>query len=137
TSDRFLRTDEIVMAIRHLYGGPLLETAQIRAIPSQHRTKSAIARHYMQMALGYAAAGNLLQVSRITQRGIDIACHLLSWDTIEVALDFALDGGLAKVWYAQMPSNSKGEVNSAVDFGQDLHDKATYGTFSNVFLDQI
>jgi hypothetical protein len=137
TSDRFLRTEEFVMAIRYLYGGPLLETAQIRAIPFMQRTKPAIARHHMQMALGYAAAGNLLQISRVTQRGMDIACHLLSWDTIEVALDFALDGGLAKVWYARMPSNSMDEIHSTVDAGQDPHNQPTYGTFSNLFLDRI
>ncbi len=98
SNDRFLRSDGFWMAMQRLYGNPLLDLgalAHMSIAPGQV-PGSMVDR--FNLALGYAAAGHLLQMPPIVNRGIAIATHLIDWTTIETALDFALDGGLDPQW---------------------------------------
>lgn len=102
SADRFLRTDGFWMALQRLYGGPLLD-------PNASPAPAAIAETHdsatsnptidkFDLALGYAAAGQILQIPPVLNRGIEVACHLVNWLTLEKAVDFALDGGLSSQW---------------------------------------
>lgn len=103
SDDRFLRSDGFWMAAQRLYGGPLLDlgAAAIHYLPPSARQTTPMPgtpADRFDLALGYAAAGHILQIPPVTARGIELACMTVSWDTIEKALDFALDGGLDSQW---------------------------------------
>jgi hypothetical protein len=103
SNDRFLRSDGFWMAVQRLYGGPLLDpgtsaAATIPAVSHLSPTMPGTPADRFEIALGYAAAGHLLRMPPVVERGIDIASHFVNWSTLEKALDFALDGGLDAQW---------------------------------------
>lgn len=86
-----------ILALEHLYGGPLLEPGLLmQNVPSpepelfsdisdgKRRLDGA-----MTYTLSYIAAGIQLQIPAIVARGMDVASRLLAWGTIETALAFA------------------------------------------------
>ncbi|KAH8808529.1 hypothetical protein F5884DRAFT_900758 [Xylogone sp. PMI_703] len=103
SDDRFLRSDAFWMAVQRLYGLPLLD---IGAMPNSNATTLTPSGSPMpgtpadrfDLALGYTAAGKLLEIPPVIHRGIEIASNLMNWLTLEKALDFALDGGLDPQW---------------------------------------
>lgn len=106
SDDRFLRSDGFWMAVQRLYGGPLLDMGVLGSINPSPNTQSSspmpgTPADRFQLALGYAAAGQILQIPPVVSRGIEIASHFISWNTVEKALDFALDGGLDSQWTGQ------------------------------------
>ncbi|OBT78347.1 hypothetical protein VF21_02181 [Pseudogymnoascus sp. 05NY08] len=103
TADRFLSSDGFWMALQRLYGGPLLSLdtppTPGRNMEAQNlATSNPASFQRFDSALGYAAAGQILQIPPVLSRGIEVACHLVNWLTLEKALDFALDGGLGSQW---------------------------------------
>jgi hypothetical protein len=113
SDDRFLRSDGFWMAMQRLYGGPLLDMG---AAAMQHLPRTSQQPHPMpgtaadrcELGLGYAAAGHILQIPPVVNRGAEMAGHFVNWDTIEKALDFALDGGVDSQWtYGAQPERSK------------------------------
>lgn len=103
SDDRFLRSDGFWMAVQRLYGGPLLDlgAAAIHYLPPSARQTTPMPgtpADRFDLAIGYAAAGHILQIPPVVARGIELASMTVNWDTIEKALDFALDGGLDAHW---------------------------------------
>lgn len=126
SNDRFLCNDGFHMAMHRLYGNPLLDLGPIYlndlAMQYQRPSTSTVTERF-NLALGYAAAGHLLKMHVVVSRGCEIASLLLSWATLEKALDFALDGGLEPHWMIQRlgPSNPR----------------ATYGPSVNVIIFKV
>lgn len=109
SEDRFLRSDGFWLAMQRLYGAPLLDlgplsTASLTGDSSQSPMLGAPAERF-DVALGYAAAGHILQITPVVNRGIELAAYLLNWTTVEKAFDFALEGGLDSQW-TMAPSQS-------------------------------
>lgn len=103
TDDRFLRSDGFWMAVQRLYGGPLLDPGASATVTAPVTSQLAPSMpgtpaDRFEVALGYAAAGHILRMPPVVDRGVGIASHFVSWVTIEKALDFALDGGLERRW---------------------------------------
>jgi hypothetical protein len=118
TDDRFLRSDAFWMAVQRLYGGPLLDpgasaTANIPATTQLSPTMPGTPADRLEIALGYAAAGHILQMPPVVNRGVEVAIHFVHWQTIERALDFALDGGLDSRWTL----NNSGYTGSPCTYG--------------------
>ncbi|RFU33631.1 hypothetical protein B7463_g2697, partial [Scytalidium lignicola] len=104
SDDRFLRSDAFWMAVQRLYGLPLLD---IGALPNSNSTTTTQSggspmpgtpADRFDLALGYSAAGKILEIPPVIYRGVEIASNLMNWLTVEKALDFALDGGLDPQW---------------------------------------
>jgi hypothetical protein len=126
TDDRFLRSDAFWMAVQRLYGGPLLDpgasaTASIPTTTQLSPSMPGTAADRFEVALGYAAAGHILQMPPVVNRGVDVAMHFIRWETMEMALDFALDGGLDSRWtlnntgYTGSPSTYGPTVNMLIE----------------------
>ncbi|TVY32669.1 hypothetical protein LSUB1_G007795 [Lachnellula subtilissima] len=101
SDDRFVRSDAFWMALHRLYGGPLLDFDTLGSINTNTQlpiTVPGTPVDRFDLALGYAAAGSILQIPPVITRGVEIACNFVQWVTIEKALDFALDGGLDAQW---------------------------------------
>jgi hypothetical protein len=102
SDDRFLRSDGFWMAAQRLYGGALLDfgalAMQSMPNPPWIANMPGTPTDRFDLALGYAAAGQILQIPPVISRGAEIASHFVNWSTIEKALDFALDGGLDSSW---------------------------------------
>jgi hypothetical protein len=109
TEDPFLTPEAFVQALRYLYGGPLLQFESLPESPHvEHddddgddvgRARSAEAsKRKVKHALAYIAAGHLLQLPAVACRGADITSQLISWDTVEHVLAFAMTGGLDPEW---------------------------------------
>ncbi|KAH0542819.1 hypothetical protein FGG08_002773 [Glutinoglossum americanum] len=108
TTDHFLSPEGFSMALQRLYGLPLLPYQKIitsgdppsrsyRAIDGQLLDVQAIQKR-MGLALSYAAAGCLLQITTVARQGVEAAGHAITWETLEKALDFAMEGGLGMEW---------------------------------------
>ncbi len=124
--DRFLRSDGFWMAVQRLYGGPLLDmgTTAMQHLPRtshQAHPMPGTAADRCDLGLGYAAAGHILQIPPVVSRGAEIASHFINWDTIERALDFALDGGLDPQW-------------TYGDQADQINSPSTYGPASNIII---
>lgn len=117
SDDRFLRSDAFWMAVQRLYGAPLMvpgaTTTASTSTSQPPSTLPGTAADRFDLALGYAAAGHLLEMPPVISRGIDIARHFLSWQTVEKAFEFALDGSSNAQW--------------ALDLNQTPFLQSTYG----------
>ncbi len=126
TDDRFLRSDAFWMAVQRLYGGPLLDpgasgTASNPTTTQLSASMPGTAADRFEVALGYAAAGYILQMPPVINRGVEVAMHFIRWETVQNALDFALDGGLDSRWtlnitgYTGSPSTYGPTVNALIE----------------------
>jgi hypothetical protein len=109
TDDRFLRSDGFWLAVNRLYGGPLLDSGATLTPAISTRIPSNApgnAHDRFDLALGYAAAGHILQMPPVITRGIEVASHFINWQTLEKAFEFALDGGLDSQWTLDNNYNS-------------------------------
>ncbi|KAJ9420965.1 hypothetical protein QL093DRAFT_2344753 [Fusarium oxysporum] len=89
TRSKWIRSNPFYMAAHCLYGWPLLD-------PTAEGMKQAAADYNQlidrfEFALSYAAAGHLLRWDPVTRRGCEVAVQLLNWQTVEKALEFALE----------------------------------------------
>ncbi|KAH6707790.1 hypothetical protein BKA61DRAFT_134560 [Leptodontidium sp. MPI-SDFR-AT-0119] len=125
SSDRFLCSDGFWLAAHRLYGAPLMEVGMhggATMVANAESVGPPAAR--FDLALGYAAAGKLLDIPPVVTRGMEVASQLLSWNTIEKAFDFALDGGLDAQWFAGPPG-----LRAA-----SHHRVPTYSPMSNILI---
>jgi hypothetical protein len=113
TDDRFLRSDAFSLAIQRLYGGPLLDAGALPALFNPHlaqgttSTMPGTPTDRFELALGYAAAGHILKMPPVINRGVEIASCFVNWATVEKAFDFALDGGLDSHWIGEETSEGR------------------------------
>jgi len=100
SDDRYLRSDGFWMAVQRLYAGPLLDLGAATMAASAQFTgpMPGTPADRFDLALGYAAAGHILQIPPVVQRGIENASHFVNWITLEKALEFSLEGGLDSQW---------------------------------------
>jgi len=113
SSDRYLRSDGFNMAIERLYGGRLM-SARDDYEPTTGQSYFAtneLSTQRFETALGYAVAGCILDLHIVTSRGLQVASEFISWQTIEKAFDFAIDGGLLPHWVEH------GEVTNTPTYG--------------------
>lgn len=82
SDDPYLRADSMWRAIKHVYGFRYVPMGKIAP------DNSDIERFHF--VLGYAAAGALLEIPHISINAMGEASKLLSWDTVEKGVEFAL-----------------------------------------------
>lgn len=97
-SGKQVRMHPVLQAIRYLYGGPLppFDMYNPTAPPGSFNNVSVNER--MDTALQHVATGSWMGIAAIAHRGVDMAASLLNWETINSALEFALDGGISQMW---------------------------------------
>lgn len=76
-------------ALRFVYGGPLVDPTALLN-PIAHSASSPDSR--MRYILSYLAAGHCLDIESIAMHAYGIAQHLMSWETLEAVLSFAVPG---------------------------------------------
>ncbi|RBQ69855.1 hypothetical protein FVER53590_01839 [Fusarium verticillioides] len=89
TKSKWIRSAPFYMAIHCLYGFPLLDPAAEGMKQTAADYKQLIDR--FEFALSYAAAGHLLRWDPFMRRGCEVAVQFLNWQTVEKALEFALE----------------------------------------------
>lgn len=97
SDDRYLRSDAFSLAVRYLYGGPILDFDAMARFPAPHTGSAPMpstSSDRFNFTLGYVASGVILQIPQIWKTGCSIASQLITWDTVEKALEFALEGGI-------------------------------------------
>ena len=105
SEDRFLRSDAFWMAVQRLYGGPLLDLSIFATMGNlQHPPPSPMSMpgspfDHFELGLAYAAAGCVLGISQVMDRGCDIAAEYVTWETLEKTLEFVLSGGVEEAWF--------------------------------------
>ncbi|KAH7375517.1 hypothetical protein B0T11DRAFT_10104 [Plectosphaerella cucumerina] len=90
TSDKHLRSGAFWMAVQRLYGFPLLDGPDPHTMGETNMALAGGLDVRFDFALGYAAAGKLLAWPAVVIRGVEIAAHHMTWNTLEKALDFAM-----------------------------------------------
>ncbi|KAH7175411.1 hypothetical protein EDB81DRAFT_673686 [Dactylonectria macrodidyma] len=113
TKSKWIRSDSFYLAAQRLYGLPLFSIPPPPAGMKQSDAESAAER--LDFALSYAAAGHILHWESVMRRGCEIALQLINWQTMERALEFALE--------------------DHVDMGS--HDTYKYGEGSRAILNEI
>ena len=91
TNSKWVRSDAFYMAAQRLYGSQLLRIPPPAAMETGDLAQAGSFMDRFNFALSYAAAGHLLEWLSVVQRGCDIATQHLDWQTLEIALDFALE----------------------------------------------
>ena len=87
-SEKFITPDAIESALFTCYGRPLCDfigTTHDFAV-----TNAQDSATWMNNALAFAAAGQLLELPAVVARGLQISMRILNWDNVETALSFAL-----------------------------------------------
>lgn len=116
TSSKWIRSDAFYMAAQRLYGMPLLHHPGPRNhMDSGNFSDAGSAMEQLDFALSYAASGHLLGWVPVIRRGCEVATQLISWQTVERVLEFALDG------YSD----------------RGTHDTYKYGEGSRIILDAV
>ena len=90
TDSQWVRTDSFYLAIQNLYGFPRLRLPDFPSQPTTPEFAGSI-RERFAFALSYVAAGDLLQWEPVAFRGCEVVSQLLSWETLEEALEFAIE----------------------------------------------
>ncbi|KAF4122742.1 hypothetical protein GMORB2_7049 [Geosmithia morbida] len=90
--DDWIRADTFYMACQRLYGLPLLAVPPRMDMDMDNSTTTAAgnALDRFNFALSYAGAGHLLGWGPVVRRGCEIAAELVSLETAETAMAFAL-----------------------------------------------
>lgn len=89
SDDPFLRADSLWRAIKYVYG------CRYVPLPRDIEKESDVEKFHF--SLGYVAAGALLDLPPISISGVREASKLVSWDTLEKGLEFALTDALINV----------------------------------------
>ncbi|KAG6007145.1 hypothetical protein E4U21_006329 [Claviceps maximensis] len=93
TRDRWLKSDSFYTSVQRLYGLPLLPLPPpARPDSSAGLADTGTVSEQLDFALSYAAAGHLLEWPSIVRRGCEVATRLLSWNSMEKMMEFALEG---------------------------------------------
>lgn len=87
--DGYIRPTSFWMALQRLYGGPLLTRDTMPNYSTPAASDSDPEAERFDLALGYAAAGHILQMEPVVRRGAQAAGHHLQWNSLVKALDFA------------------------------------------------
>lgn len=106
SGDRYLRSDAFSLAVRYLYGGPILDLDAMTRFPAPYIGSAPMPStpaERFDFTLGYIASGVILQIPQIWKTGCSIASQLITWDTAEKALEFALEGGIDGSWSSGHP----------------------------------
>lgn len=82
---KYLETNSFLNVVRYLYGA---------ALP----TRNSLAGQPMDQSIALAAAGWHCGLSEVIIHGLECAESYLNWSNIEQALEFALEGGLTRVF---------------------------------------
>ena len=91
TDSKWIQSESFYFAIQRLYGLPLFDPSH--GDPKQSAaTDAGSLMERFDFALGYAASGHLLHWDPVTRRGCELAIQLLNLQTVEKALEFALEG---------------------------------------------
>ncbi|KAF4981449.1 hypothetical protein FZEAL_2737 [Fusarium zealandicum] len=119
TKSKWIRSNSFYIAVQRLYGLPLFAIPPPPAGLKQGAvTDAGSIMERFDFALSYAASGHLLRWDPVTRRGCEMAMQLLTWQTVERALEFALehhrDEGSHDVF--KYGDGSKGILNEAVSF---------------------
>lgn len=116
TGSKWIRSDSFYMAAQTLYGMPLLQhPGPSNLNGSMGITDAGSNGEQLDFALSYVAAGHILGWSPVVRRGCEVAAQLLNWQTVERALEFALED-----------HRDRG-----------MHDAYKYGDGSKIILDGI
>ncbi|KAH6992027.1 hypothetical protein EDB82DRAFT_566071 [Fusarium venenatum] len=90
TESKWIQPDPFYFAVQRLYGLPLFTPPHSMKQGTTVDAGSLTER--FDFALGYAASGHLLRWDAVTRRGCELAMELLDVQTVEKALEFALEG---------------------------------------------
>ena len=98
TKDRFITSSAVESALQVFYGKSIMEFDGSSSDTCASKSSVEVSRDWMENTLALTASGYLLQLEEVISRGFQIASSILNWENIEIALSFALDGGLDPVW---------------------------------------
>ena len=100
TDSKWIRSDSFYMATQRLYGLPLLPVPHPHGLPNGGDLADAGSMsERFDFALSYAAAGHMLAWEPLVCRGCEIAAQLINWQTMDRALQFALEDFVDKGAY--------------------------------------
>jgi len=122
----FKNATALVEAMRYLYGGPVFNEHRLMQ-PFLHSS-----RQLMENILSYAAAGSLLAIPEVAVAALTVASHRLTWESLETALEFALEGGLNPSWRQNAAGPDHLDGLSA-----GKHTGATYGPYASDVLEMV
>lgn len=87
---KFITPDAIKSALYTCYGRPLRDFIGTTSNIAVSYTQDSAT--WMENALAFVAAGQMLGLPAVVARGLQIATRILNWDNIEKALSFAIEG---------------------------------------------
>ncbi|KAM0720431.1 hypothetical protein Q7P37_004567 [Cladosporium fusiforme] len=126
--------------LKYIYGG------QLPPLDPPHRQSNSFVEpvsaqvERMELALQRIATGAWLDMPAIAWRGMNVATNAMTWNTLPLALEFGLDGGISPMWTLDDGSEERGSTSSS----DDSHSRTeastsspTYDPFATPLLQSI
>ncbi|KAI0394932.1 hypothetical protein F5Y17DRAFT_233960 [Xylariaceae sp. FL0594] len=127
--DPHLRSDAWWMAIQRLYLHPLIQPPPMLGNAPNGIDFAGDKADRFDFCLGYAAAGHVLLMQDIVFRGLYIAAHSVTWETVEAGLGFVLERSVQRHLDRGTGTDEEASVSAFLDFG--------YGAETRILLDAI
>nr|POF04193.1 hypothetical protein CFP56_21948 [Quercus suber] len=135
--ETYVRIRPFLDSLKFIYGGSLPQANPLRHAGFDSESM-AVNRSRMEDAMTYIATGSWLKMPVVATRGVEVATCLLNWDTVTIALSFALEGGLSQVWSQYDDVSEDKGLSSSRDasLAQDIR-PPKYEPYSTTFLQRI
>lgn len=115
---KWIRSDSFWMAVQRLYGLPLLAVPPPPPTNMDSYTQAGSMNAQLAFALSYAASGHLLGWESVIRRGCEIAAQLITWQTLDDVMEYALEGFMDRGSYEnyKYDTGSKVLLHGVVNF---------------------
>ena len=88
----FVNPTSLRLALRTCYGQSAWDFVGIDASQASTMSQAELSISWMRNALAFTAAGTMLQLEEVVSRGTQVASTIMSWDNLETAITFAMEG---------------------------------------------
>ena len=126
--DPHLRSDAWWTAVQRLYLHPLIPPPMLGNVPNGIDFAGDKVDRF-DFCLGYAAAGHVLLMRDIVLRGLYIAAHSLTWETVEAGLGFVLESTIQRHQDHGTGAEEEASPSAFLEFG--------YGAETKILLTAI
>ncbi|CAJ2504663.1 Uu.00g120570.m01.CDS01 [Anthostomella pinea] len=135
--DSYLRNDAWWMAVQRLYLHPLLLHPPMMGNPGNVMALAGDMADRLGFCLGYAAAGHILGMQDVLERGLYVAAEQLDWTTIEEAIAFVREGTTQR--HYKYPTEQDGPHSHSVtlDFGYGPETKILWHAILNFLVNEF
>ncbi|KAK5625914.1 hypothetical protein RRF57_001630 [Xylaria bambusicola] len=134
--DSYMRSDAWWTAVQRLYQHPLVPLPPMLGHADNGVDFVGNKVDRFGFCLGYAAAGSILSMRDVLVRGLEIASHTLTWDTVEMGLGFVLENTVQR-HVDHSPELEAFSPSTLLEFGYGPETKILHSAILNFLINEF